>query len=70
MVTTCVLGVKLRRGAMNKTAVSSSTRKANATAWKSSKNMSLDPQAKNKVGLKCRLNQTDTRCLGSISLIL
>nr|XP_017518750.2 uncharacterized protein C2orf80 homolog isoform X2 [Manis javanica] len=41
--------VKLRRGAMNKTAVSSSTRKANATAWKSSKNMSLDPQAKNKV---------------------
>ncbi|KAK2491862.1 hypothetical protein MC885_006395 [Smutsia gigantea] len=38
--------IKLRRGAMNKTAVSSSTREANATAWKSSKNISLDTQTK------------------------
>nr|XP_055200968.1 uncharacterized protein C2orf80 homolog [Nyctereutes procyonoides] len=38
--------VKLRRGATNKTATSS---EANATAWKSSKNVSLDTQPKNKV---------------------
>uniref|UniRef100_A0ABI0NKH6 Chromosome 2 C2orf80 homolog n=1 Tax=Bos taurus TaxID=9913 RepID=A0ABI0NKH6_BOVIN len=41
--------VKLRRAAMNKNATSSSTRKANAMEWKSSKNLSLDTQLKDKV---------------------
>ncbi|XP_055254760.1 uncharacterized protein C2orf80 homolog [Moschus berezovskii] len=41
--------VKLRRAAMNKNATSSSTRKANAMEWKSSKNLSLDTQPKDKV---------------------
>ncbi|XP_058563136.1 uncharacterized protein C2orf80 homolog isoform X8 [Neofelis nebulosa] len=40
-------GVKLRRGA-NKNAASSSAREVNVTAWKSSKNVSLDIQPKNK----------------------
>ncbi|XP_041593131.1 uncharacterized protein C2orf80 isoform X2 [Vulpes lagopus] len=38
--------VKLRRGVTNKTTTSS---EANATAWKSSKNVSLDTQPKNKI---------------------
>ncbi|XP_073735458.1 uncharacterized protein C2orf80 homolog isoform X3 [Callorhinus ursinus] len=41
--------VKLRRGPTNKNVTSSSAREANATAWKSSKNVSLDTQPKNKV---------------------
>ncbi|XP_004405446.1 PREDICTED: uncharacterized protein C2orf80 homolog [Odobenus rosmarus divergens] len=41
--------VKLRRGPTNKNVTSSSAREANATAWKSSKNVSLDTQLKNKV---------------------
>ncbi|XP_019694116.1 uncharacterized protein C2orf80 homolog isoform X2 [Felis catus] len=41
-------GVKLRRGA-NKNAASSSAREVHVTAWKSSKNVSLDIQPKNKV---------------------
>ncbi|XP_045336946.1 gamma-crystallin A isoform X2 [Leopardus geoffroyi] len=41
-------GVKLRRGA-NKNAASSSAREVNVTAWKSSKNVSLDIQPKNKI---------------------
>ncbi|XP_043766163.1 uncharacterized protein C2orf80 homolog isoform X1 [Cervus elaphus] len=41
--------VKLRRAAMSKNATSGSTRKANAMEWKSSKNLSLDTQSKNKV---------------------
>ncbi|KAI4544389.1 hypothetical protein MG293_004655 [Ovis ammon polii] len=41
--------VKLRRAAMNKNATSSSTRKANAMEWKSSKNLSLDTQPKDKI---------------------
>ncbi|XP_077011012.1 uncharacterized protein C2orf80 homolog [Tamandua tetradactyla] len=36
--------VKLRRGAMNKNATSSSTRAANAKEWKSSKSLSSDTQ--------------------------
>ncbi|XP_023115415.1 uncharacterized protein C2orf80 homolog isoform X3 [Felis catus] len=40
-------GVKLRRGA-NKNAASSSAREVHVTAWKSSKNVSLDIQPKNK----------------------
>lgn len=49
------LGVKLRRAAMSKNATSISTRKANATEWKSSKNLSLDTQPKNKVGLNMQI---------------
>ncbi|KAF6361145.1 gonad development associated 1 [Rhinolophus ferrumequinum] len=41
--------VKLRRGATNKNATSSSVREANATEQKSSKNLSLDTRSKNKV---------------------
>ncbi|KAK1336598.1 hypothetical protein QTO34_002632, partial [Cnephaeus nilssonii] len=40
------LGVKLRRGATNKNATSSSTRKANAPGQKSSKKLPLDTQPK------------------------
>nr|XP_019582495.1 PREDICTED: uncharacterized protein C2orf80 homolog isoform X4 [Rhinolophus sinicus] len=40
--------VKLRRGATNKNATSSSAREANATEQKSSKNLSLDARSKNK----------------------
>ncbi|XP_040331975.1 uncharacterized protein C2orf80 homolog isoform X2 [Herpailurus yagouaroundi] len=40
-------GVKLRRGA-NKNAASSPAREVHVTAWKSSKNVSLDIQPKNK----------------------
>ncbi|KAM7104998.1 uncharacterized protein C2orf80 homolog [Molossus nigricans] len=41
--------VKLRRGATNKNATSSSTREANDTEQQSTKNLSLDTQPKNKV---------------------
>ncbi|XP_068824579.1 uncharacterized protein C2orf80 homolog [Capricornis sumatraensis] len=47
--------VKLRRAAMNKNATSSSTRKANAMEWISSKNLSLDTQPKDKVGLNIQI---------------
>ncbi|XP_014401559.1 PREDICTED: uncharacterized protein C2orf80 homolog isoform X2 [Myotis brandtii] len=42
-------GVKLRRGATNKNATSSSRREANATEQKSSKKLPLDTQPKSKV---------------------
>nr|KAF6493933.1 gonad development associated 1 [Rousettus aegyptiacus] len=41
--------VKLRRRATTKNATSSSTREANAMEQKSSKNLSLDTQPKNKI---------------------
>ncbi|VCX10666.1 unnamed protein product, partial [Gulo gulo] len=41
--------VKLRRGATHKNAASRPAREANVTAWKSSKNVSLDTQPRNKV---------------------
>ncbi|XP_006921540.1 uncharacterized protein C2orf80 homolog [Pteropus alecto] len=47
--------VKLRRGATNKNATSSSTREANAMEQKPSKNLSLDTQPKNKVGLRTQI---------------
>lgn len=49
------LGVKLRRGATNKNATSSSRREANATEQKSSKKLPLDTQPKSKVGLKTQI---------------